>query len=92
MTPDRYLRSYRPGSYARPINSVADFLEAVAAGEDIWDGGNRHSISYSSMTGGKDYMVLSSLGWSAGADYGSYGSEDMFVYNPHPKPEEGKDA
>jgi hypothetical protein len=84
MTPERYLRSYRPGSYTRSINNLADFLEAVAAGEDLWDGGNRHSVTYSSMNGSGDYQALKALGWSAGADYGSYGLECMYVYSPHP--------
>lgn len=84
MTPERYLKTYRPGSYSRSINSLVDFLEAVAAGEDLWNEGNRDHISYSSMNGSGDYQALKALGWSAGADYGSYGSETMFIYKPHP--------
>jgi hypothetical protein len=82
MTPERYLQTYRPSSYHRSINSLADFLQAVANGEDLWSEGTRAYIVYSTMNGAGDYQALKALGWSAGADYGSYGSEDMYIYKP----------
>jgi hypothetical protein len=85
MTPERYLKSFRAGSYVRTINSLSDFLEAVASGEDIWSSGNRSFICYSTENGASEYDALKALGWSAGTDYGYYGMEDMFVYSPHPK-------
>ena len=87
MTPERYLQFYRPGTATNKLECLADFLQAIANGEDLWDGGRKSSICYSTMTGSGDYAALKALGWSAGADYGSYGSEWMYVYNPHPAPE-----
>lgn len=83
MTPDRYLKSYRPGSYSRTIESLVDFLEAVAAGEDLWNEGSRQCVTYSTMTDSGDYQALKALGWFAGADYGSYGDKVIFIYSPH---------
>lgn len=84
MTPQRYLQNYCPGSFSSNIESLADFLQAVANGEDLWDGGNKHAVYYSTMNGSGEYQALKALGWSAGSDYGRYGCEDMFIYNPHP--------
>lgn len=83
MSPTRYLENYRQGSYYRQVECLEDFLEAVAAGEDLWQGGIRNSICYSSTNGSGDYEALKALGWSAGFDYGSHGSEWMYVYSPH---------
>jgi hypothetical protein len=88
MTPERYLLNFRPNYTSTKIESLADFLQAVANGEDLWDGGKKDSICYSTESGSGDYAALKALGWSAGADYGSWGSEWMYVYNPHPPIEE----
>lgn len=85
MTPERYLQMYRPGTATNKLECLADFLQAIANGEDLWDGGRRRAVHYSTMTSSGDYAALKALGWSAGADYGSYGCEDMSIYNPHPE-------
>ena len=74
----------RPGTSAR-IESLADFLEAVGDGKDLWNGGTTHSVSWQTENGSGEYEALKALGWSACADYGSYGMEWMYVYSPHPK-------
>lgn len=83
MSPTRYLENYRQGSSYRQIKCLEDFLEAVAAGEDLWQGGIKNSISYCSINPSGDYRALKHLGWSAGSDYGSYGTEWIYVYSPH---------
>lgn len=88
MTPERYLRSYRSGYGRSSIESLADLLQAIAEGEDLWHGGSKSAICYSTMTGTADYNALTALGWTAGANYGSYGSEWMYVYSPHSAPQE----
>lgn len=82
-TRDRFLAQVQPGTSAR-VESLADFLEAVGAGKDLWNGGATHSVSWLTDNGTGEYEALKALGWSAGADYGSYGMDWMYVYNPHP--------
>ena len=81
MTPDHYIRTYTHGRSCRDIRSLSDFLLAVASGEDIFRG--RQAITYETMTSTGDYEALKALGWSAGSDYGSYGSEPMTIWNPN---------
>lgn len=83
-TPDRFLTRLQPGTSAR-VESLADFLEAVGAGKDLWNGGSTGAVSWSTDNSTGEYTTLKTLGWSAGADYGSYGMDWMSVYNPHPK-------
>ena len=49
------------------------------------EGGAAHEVSWQTDNGSGEYEALKALGWSAGGDYGSYGLEWIFVYNPHPK-------
>jgi len=86
MTPERYLLNYRANYTSAHIESLADFLQAIANGEDLWDGGKKDAVSYSSVNGSGDYAALTALGWSAGGEYGSYGTMWMSVYNPHTAP------
>lgn len=83
-TRDRFLTRVQPGTSAR-VDSLADFLEAVGAGKDLWNGGSTQAVSWLTDNGTAEYNALKALGWSAGADYGSYGMEWMYVYSPHPK-------
>lgn len=83
-TRDRFLERRIPGTSAR-VESLADFLEAVTAGKDLWNGTLTATVSWQTDNGSGEYAALKTLGWSAGADYGSYGLEWIFVYSPHPK-------
>lgn len=84
-TPTRYLAAYRPGD-TTTVDSLATFLEAVVHGADLWNGNPNAQVHWSTDNAESEYKALKALGWSAGADYGSYGMEDLFVYSPHPQP------
>lgn len=83
-TRDRFLERLQPGTSAR-VESLADFLDAVGAGKDLWNGGTTRAVSWQTANGSGEYEALKALGWSSGGDYGSYGMEWVFVYNPHPE-------
>lgn len=86
-TPREFMSQRRSDGYCRGVSSLADFLEAVKGGEDVWGGSPTKAVSWLTLNGSSEYDVLTGLGWSAGSDYGSYGMEWMFVYSPHPKME-----
>jgi hypothetical protein len=84
MTPDRYLAQYRPGlAPNRPIESLPDFLEAIAQGADLWNGGRESTVTWRTMNSSSDYQALKALGWDASSDYGSYDCDWMYVHSPH---------
>lgn len=86
-TPDEFMSRRRSDGYCRGVSSLADFLEAVKGGEDVWGGSSTKAVSWLSPNGAAEYDQLKSLGWSAGSDYGAYGCDWMYVYSPHPKVE-----
>lgn len=86
-TKSRYLTHYKPGKESRKeIKSLADFLEAVHNGEDLWSSGNRHEISWWTDSSFSEYQALNALGWGVASDYDSYEGDWIYVYSPHPKP------
>lgn len=67
------------------MESLADFMAAVADGADLWGGTPGGCITWCTYeSGSKEYAVLEGLGWSTGTDYGAYGSTQVYVYSPYP--------
>ena len=81
-TRHRFLAQVQPGTSAR-VESLADFLEAVRAGKDLWNGGTTREVAWLTDNASAEYEALKALGWSSGGDYGSYGMEWIFVDSPH---------
>lgn len=82
-TKDRYLASYTPGiPLRRPIECLADFIEAAVAGADIFRGDPAATVSWHSTDGGADFEVLNRLGWKCGTDYPRYGLYPFTVWSP----------
>ena len=83
MTPEKYLAQYRSSNPSRKVGSLVEFLEAVSSGADLWHGSPDTTVTWSTDNSSGEYEALKTLGWKAGADYGSYGMNYMMVWSPH---------
>ena len=82
-TKERYTANYKPGrAPLRPVTCLAEFIEAVSIGADIFKGEPHTTVEWCSENGGSDFEVLSRMGWRCSTDYPRYGIYPFTVWSP----------
>ena len=86
MTPESFLANYRPDGQLRPVTTLAEFQEAIAAGENLWGGSPDTNVSWSTDNFKEEYTSLKAHGWSVLAHQHPSDTDRVYVYSPHPRP------